>query len=119
MLCLRYRGLIPSYSHCLIDFAFHLSMSTLLAFLADVFVFAFFSCIAASFLPVEAMADVRLCSSLSTLSLSYLASITCSVNSNSIWCNHGFVELHKLVSVGKKNILSLSDFESDCSIIVE
>ena len=94
-------------------------MSTLLAFLADMFVFTLSCLKLAPIFPVETMADIGFGSRFSALSLGSFALTTCAVDSNSIRCDDGLIVLCELFSVGKQHILPLSDLVPDCSIIAE
>ena len=100
-LCLRYHGLLPNSSHCLIDFAFHFSMSTLLTFFTHVLVFALSRCKLASLFYVELMTHIRFFSGFPVLPLTSFVFTISSINPNPIWRDDGLVVSGKLFSVGK------------------
>ena len=118
-LYLRYRGLLPNSSHCLLDFAVHLSMSTRPTSLADMSVSAFVSAKTAPLCSIETMADVRSLSRFSTLSRMCLTSAILSLSSDSVWSDNGFVVSCELRFIGKQNVLPLPDFVSDSFVVFE
>ena len=94
-------------------------MSTLFALLADVSVLAFVSGETASVCSIETMADIRSFSRFPALSLMPFASSTRALSSNTVRGNDCFIVPCEGSSIGKENVLPLSNFVPDGCIVLE